>query len=56
MAVPARRTSKAKKGKRRTHKGIKSPSVSFDASTGEYRMSHRISLKGYYKGRKVLEK
>lgn len=52
MAVPARRTSKAKKNKRRTHYKITAPSVHFDETTGDYSRSHRVSLKGYYKGRK----
>jgi len=30
MAVPARRTSKAKKNKRRTHYKVTAPSVNFD--------------------------
>ncbi|GAB2498499.1 hypothetical protein GCM10008929_18910 [Alkalibacterium psychrotolerans] len=30
--------------------------LSFDSSTGEYRMSHRVSKDGYYNGRKVLDK
>lgn len=51
MAVPARRTSKAKKNKRRTHKGLTTPGLSRDSETGEYRMSHRISPDGTYKGR-----
>ena len=52
MAVPARRTSKAKKNKRRTHYKVTAPSVNFDETTGDYSRSHRVSLKGYYKGRK----
>lgn len=55
MAVPARRTSKSKKKKRRTHKKLAVPGVSYDSSLGEYRMSHRVSKEGYYKGKKVLE-
>lgn len=55
MAVPARKTSKAKKRLRRTHQKLKQPEISFDASIGEYRRSHRVSLNGYYKGKKVIE-
>ncbi len=55
MAVPARKTSKSKKRKRRTHKGISAPAVSFDHALGEYRMSHHVSLKGYYKDKKVID-
>ena len=50
MAVPARHTSKAKKNKRRTHYKLTAPSVQFDETTGDYSRSHRVSLKGYYKG------
>ncbi|PRY81386.1 50S ribosomal protein L32 [Alkalibacterium olivapovliticus] len=57
MAVPKRKTSKSKQRKRRTHKGVNVPGgLSLDSSTGEYRMSHRISKEGYYNGKKVLEK
>jgi len=35
MAVPARRTSKAKKNKRRTHYKVTAPSVNFDETSGE---------------------
>ena len=55
MAVPARRTSKAKKNKRRTHYKVTAPSVNFDETTGDYSRPHRVSLKGYYKGRKIAK-
>ncbi|MCM2209737.1 50S ribosomal protein L32, partial [Klebsiella quasipneumoniae] len=45
MAVPARRTSKAKKNKRRTHYKVAAPTVKFDETTGDYSRSHRVSLK-----------
>ena len=31
------------------------PSVNFDETTGDYSRSHRVSLKGYYKGRKIAK-
>lgn len=55
MAVPKRRTSTSKKNKRRTHKKLNVPNVSYDSSTGEYRISHRVSPDGYYNGRKVKD-
>jgi large subunit ribosomal protein L32 len=55
MAVPARHTSKSKKNKRRTHYKMTAPTVTFDETTGDYRHSHRVSLKGYYKGRQVKD-
>ncbi|MBM9832585.1 50S ribosomal protein L32, partial [Enterococcus faecalis] len=51
----ARRTSKAKKNKRRTHYKLTAPTVKFDETTGDYSRSHRVSLKGYYKGRKIAK-
>lgn len=53
MAVPARKTSKMKKRLRRTHQNLNRPEISFDEATGDYRRSHRVSLKWYYKGRKI---
>lgn len=55
MATPARKTSKAKKQKRRTHKKISVSGVSYDQSVGMFRRSHHISPDGYYKGRKVID-
>lgn len=45
-----------KKRARRMHQVIKAPNLSFDLASGEYRRSHLVSLKGYYKGQKVQEK
>ncbi|WP_207940565.1 50S ribosomal protein [Enterococcus sp. DIV2402] len=55
MAVPARKTSKAKKRLRRTHQKVTKPEIAYDETIGDYRRSHRVSLKGYYKGKKVIE-
>lgn len=54
MAVPARRTSKTKKRMRRGHIKLNTPNVQFDATNGEYRVSHRVSPKGFYKGEQVV--
>lgn len=55
MAVPARKTSKSKKRLRRTHQKISRPEISYDEAIGDYRRSHRVSLKGYYKGKNINE-
>ena len=53
MAVPFRRTAKRK---RRTHKKLSAPSITIDATTGNYVMGHRVDRKtGMYKGRQVLD-
>ena len=55
MAVPAVALQKRRKTKRRTHYKVTAPSVNFDETTGDYSRSHRVSLKGYYKGRKIAK-
>lgn len=55
MAVPARKTSKMKKKLRRNHQRLNKPEISYDDSLGDYRRSHHVSLKGYYKGEKVVD-
>ncbi|MDF7638859.1 50S ribosomal protein L32 [Lactobacillus sp. ESL0791] len=54
MAVPKRHTSKQRKRSRRAHIKLTVPAMHYDATTGEYRLSHRVSPKGYYKGRQVV--
>ncbi|WP_240404154.1 50S ribosomal protein L32 [Lactobacillus jensenii] len=56
MAVPARKTSKQKKRSRRGHIKLTVPAMHYDATTGEYRLSHRVSPNGYYKSRQVVKK
>jgi large subunit ribosomal protein L32 len=56
MAVPKRKTSKARRNKRRSHHRVKSVNILEDKKSGEYRLSHHVDLKtGYYNGRQVLE-
>ncbi|MDR0423529.1 MAG: 50S ribosomal protein L32 [Rickettsiales bacterium] len=59
MAVPKKKTSKSKAAMRKGGNGalsIKLPNVMIDKDTGEYKLSHHISLDGYYNGRKVINK
>ena len=55
MAVPKRKTSKAKKRQRRGHDKLSTKALSFDEKIGGYRRSHYIDANGYYNGRKVLD-
>ena len=56
MAVPKRKTSKARRNQRRSHHRIKNLNILEDKKSGEYRLSHHIDLKtGLYNGRKILE-
>ncbi len=56
MAVPKRKTSKSKKGKRRSHHRLDSINIVEDKKSGEFRLSHHVDLKtGYYNGRQVFD-
>tara|TARA_E500000331_G_C17134228_1_gene659700 strand:+ start:284 stop:457 length:174 start_codon:yes stop_codon:yes gene_type:complete len=56
MAVPKRKTSKARRNKRRSHHRVKDVNILEDKKTGEYRLSHHVDLKsGFYNGKKILD-
>jgi large subunit ribosomal protein L32 len=55
MAVQKSRVTPSKRGMRRSHDGIKKPTLSIDKTSGETHRRHHISADGYYRGRKVLE-
>tara|TARA_Y100000590_G_scaffold273383_1_gene306993 strand:- start:2497 stop:2676 length:180 start_codon:yes stop_codon:yes gene_type:complete len=56
MAVPKRKTTPSRRGKRRSHIKINPKNIVEDKKSGEYRLSHHLDLKtGLYKGRQVLD-
>lgn len=56
MAVPKRKTSKAAKRKRRTHKKLDLPGMTTCPQCGEYKLNHRVcNACGYYDGKQVIE-
>ena len=56
MAVPKRKTTKSRSGKRRSTMKFSTKNIVEDKKSGEYRLSHHIDLKtGTYKGRQVLD-
>ena len=56
MAVPKRKTSKSRSGKRRSHIRMSSKNIIEDKKSGEYKLSHHIDLKsGFYNGKKILD-
>ena len=56
MAVPKRKITRSRAGKRRSHQKILSKNIIEDKKSGEYRLSHHLDLKtGFYKGRQVLD-
>jgi len=57
MAVPKRRTSTSKKGKRRTHLKLNLPNISECPNCGEMKRNHHVcSACGYYGGKEIINK
>ena len=55
MAVPKRKTSRMKRGFRRSADALKQPTYVADKDSGEIRRPNHIDLKsGMYRGRQVL--
>ncbi len=56
MAVPKRKTSRMKRGFRRSADALKAPTYVEDKDSGELRLPHHVDLKtGMYRGRQVLK-
>lgn len=55
MAVQKSRKSRSKRGMRRAHDALTSPSLAIDATSGETHLRHHITKDGYYRGKKVVE-
>ena len=55
MAVPRKKTSRMKRGTRRSADALTAPTYVEDKESGERRRPHHIDLKtGMYRGRQVL--
>ena len=56
MAVPKRKTSPSRSGKRRSHIKFSPKNVVEDKKSGEYRLPHHIDPKtGMYRGKQILD-
>ncbi len=56
MGVPKRKTSKARRDKRRANHAVATPALARCSQCNEMRLAHRACPNcGYYKGRLVLE-
>jgi large subunit ribosomal protein L32 len=56
MAVPRKKTSRMKRGSRRSADALQAPTYVEDKESGERRRPHHIDLKtGKYRGRQVLQ-
>lgn len=55
MAVQQDRTTRSKRGMRRSHDSLTGPTLSVDQVSGEKHRRHHVSADGFYRGRKVIE-
>ncbi len=55
MAVQQNKKSPSRRGMRRSHDSLTSPSLAVEPSTGEVHLRHHISPNGYYRGKKVVQ-
>ena len=56
MALPKRKTTPSKRGKRRSHQALQVPKFVINKDTGELQQPHRVSLDGHYNGKQVIQK
>ncbi|MDX1474489.1 50S ribosomal protein L32 [Reinekea sp. G2M2-21] len=54
MAVQKSKVTRSRRGMRRSHDALSTPTLSVDATTGETHRRHHVSADGFYKGRKVV--
>ena len=56
MAVPKKKISKSRRGKRRSHLSLNTTCLAVDSKTGDHKRPHHINMKdGTYNGRKIFE-
>ena len=55
MAVQQNKVSRSKRDRRRSHDGLKGPTLSEDSTTGETHRRHHVSADGFYRGKKVIK-
>lgn len=55
MAVQQNRKTRSKRGMRRSHDSLKTPTLSVDQTTGETHIRHHMTADGYYRGRQIID-
>jgi len=55
MAVQKNKSTRARRGNRRSHDALAKPALSIDPMSGETHRRHHVSADGYYRGRKVVQ-
>lgn len=54
MAVQKSRKSPSKRGMRRAHDALTTPTLSVDRTSGEWHLRHHVTKNGFYRGRQVI--
>ena len=54
MAVQKSRKSPSKRGMRRAHDALTTPTLSVDRTSGEAHLRHHVTKNGFYRGRQVI--
>ncbi|MEM9621456.1 MAG: 50S ribosomal protein L32, partial [Pseudomonadota bacterium] len=52
--VQKSKVTRSRRGQRRSHDGLKKPTLSVDATTGETHRRHHVTADGYYRGNPVI--
>ncbi len=55
MAVQQNRKTPSKRGMRRSHDGLKPPTLAIDPTSGETHLRHHLTADGFYRGRRVIQ-
>ncbi|WP_455380914.1 50S ribosomal protein L32 [Acidihalobacter prosperus] len=55
MAVQQGRTTRSRRGMRRSHDALKTSALSVDPTTGETHRRHHVTPDGFYRGRQVVK-
>ena len=56
MAVQQNRTTRSRRGMRRSHDRLKKPTLSVDPTTGETHRRHHVTADGFYRGRHAVDR
>ncbi len=55
MAVGQARTTRSRRGMRRSHDALKNPTLSVDSVSGETHLRHHMTADGFYRGRQIIK-
>ena len=55
MAVGQARTTRSRRGMRRSHDALKNPTRAIDAVSGETHLRHHMTADGFYRGRQIIK-